>query len=70
MVTEVFFRETYLEYEQGKGEKRRRLEDRKGHTIVKEDLKAETITIAKMRRNRLIKRRQNLKLFENMFGGT
>ena len=46
------------------------MEDRKGHTIVKEDLKAETITIAKMRRNRLIKRRQNLKLFENMFGGT
>jgi len=30
---------------------------------VKEDLKAETITTAKMRRNRLIKRRQSLKLF-------
>jgi 3-methyladenine DNA glycosylase AlkC len=31
--------------------------------IVHEDLKAETITTAKMRGNRLIKRRKNLKLF-------
>jgi len=38
--------------------------------IVKEDLKAETITTAKMRRKRPIKRRQNLKLFEKkMLGG-
>lgn len=64
MVTEIFFRETHLEYEQGKGEKCRRLKDRKGHVIVQEDLKVETITTAKMRRNRLIKRRENLKLFE------
>ena len=70
MVTEVFFRETYLEYEQGKGEKRRRLKDRKGHMILKEDLKVETIKTSKMRRNRLIKRRQNLKLFEKICGGT
>jgi hypothetical protein len=37
--------------------------------IVKE-LRAETITTAKIGRNRLTKRRQNLKLFEKIFGGT
>ena len=45
------------------------MKDRKDHMIVKE-LKAETITIAKKGRNRLIKLRQNLKLFEKNFGGT